>query len=106
MRMMLVRLRWPRRRRSCTEMMGTPGTSPLRRAERVLHCGPVHACPGRDGVEVKRAAPVRPAFVADNAHHGDLAPCEPGGHSRRQRPGCDEAAAAFDRGLPVGCPLP
>jgi hypothetical protein len=31
----------------------------------------VHVGPGRDGVDVKEAAPVRPAFVADDAHHGD-----------------------------------
>jgi hypothetical protein len=50
MRMMLVRLRWPLRRRSCTVMM--PGRPSLPRPERVLHRGPVHARPGRDGVNV------------------------------------------------------
>jgi hypothetical protein len=62
----------------------------------------VHARPGRDGVDVQGAAPVRPAFVADDAHHRDLAPCESGGQGRRQRAGCDEAAAPLDRGLLVG----
>jgi hypothetical protein len=45
---------------------------------------------------------MRAAFVADDAHHGDLAPCESGGQGRRQRAGCDEAAAPLDRGLLVG----
>jgi hypothetical protein len=74
----------------------------LRLPERVLDRGPVHARPGRDGVDVQRAAPVHPAFVADDAHHRDLAPCESSGQGRRQRAGCDEAAAPFDRGLLVG----
>ena len=74
----------------------------LRLSERVLHRGPVHARPGRDGVDVQGATPVHPAFVADDAHHGDLAPCESGGQGRRQRAGCDEAAAPFNRGLLVG----
>ena len=69
--------------------------------ECVLHRGPVHARPGRDGVDVQGAAPVCPAFVADDAHHGDFAPCESGGQGWRQRAGCHEAAAPFDAGLPV-----
>jgi hypothetical protein len=74
----------------------------LRLPERVLHRGPVHARPGRDGVDVKGAAPACPAFVADDAHHGDLAPCESGGQGRWQRAGRDEAPATLNRGLPVG----
>ena len=70
--------------------------------QRVLDRGPVDACPGRDGVDVQGAAPVHPAFVADDAHHRDLAPCESGGQGWWQRAGCDEAAAPFDRGLLVG----
>jgi hypothetical protein len=39
----------------------------------------MHARPGRDGVDVEIAEALRPAFVANDAHHRDLAPCEPGG---------------------------
>ena len=47
-RTMLVRLRSPRRRRSSTEMMGVPGTSPLPCASRsafwtVVRCAPALA---------------------------------------------------------------
>jgi hypothetical protein len=62
----------------------------------------VHARSGRDGVDVQGAAPVCPAFVTDDAHHGLLTPRESGGQGRRQRAGCDEAAAALDAGLPIG----
>jgi hypothetical protein len=55
----------------------------LRLPECVLHCGTVHARPGPDGVDVQGAAPMRPAFVADDAHHGDLAPCESDGQGWR-----------------------
>ena len=65
----------------------------------------MHARPGRDGVDVQRAAPVHPAFVADDAHHRDLAPCEASGQGRRQRARRDEAAPALDASLPVGRPL-
>jgi hypothetical protein len=65
----------------------------------------MHAGPGGDGVDVKGAAPVRPAFVADDAHHGDLAPGEPGGQGWRQWARRDETTSPFDRGLLIRRPL-
>jgi hypothetical protein len=74
----------------------------LRLPERVLHRCPVHARPGRDGVNVQGAAPVHPAFVADDTHHRDLAPCESGGQGRRQRAGAVQLRPAC-RATAVAC---
>ena len=58
---------------------------PARLPHGVLHRGLADARPGRDGIEVERAAAVIPALVADDAERRELALRELGGQRRRHR---------------------
>ena len=66
-RTMLVRLRSPRRRRSSTEMMGVPGTSPLPCASRSAFWTVVRCTPALAAIASEVAISLRTALVADDA---------------------------------------